>query len=67
MDDRVSLVQQDIQRGDVPSVDVMYRRLDRANIDPKAKEYIRKQMDTMKSGRDAERTLYNYLGTMGLL
>ena len=67
MDDRVSLVQQDIQRGDVPSVDVMFRRLDRANIDPKAKEYIRKQMDTMKSGRDAERTLYNYLGTMGLL
>lgn len=67
MDDRVSLVQQDIQRGDVPSVDVIYRRLDRANIDPKAKEYIRKQMDTMKSGRDAERTLYNYLGTMGLL
>ena len=67
MDDRVSLVQQDIQRGDVPSVDVMYRRLDRANIDPKAKEYIRKQMDTMKSGRDAERTLYNYLGTMCLL
>ena len=67
MDDRVSLVQQDIQRGDVPSVDVMFRRLDKANIDPKAKEYIRKQMDTMKSGRDAERTLYNYLGTMGLL
>ena len=67
MDDRVSLVQQDIQRGDVPSVDVMFRRLDRANIDPKAKEYIRKQMDAMKSGRDAERTLYNYLGTMGLL
>lgn len=67
MDDHVSLVQQDIQRGDIPSVDIMFRRLDRANIDPKAKEYIRKQMDTMKSGRDAERTLYNYLGTMGLL
>ena len=67
MEDRVALIQQDIQSGDIPSVDYMFRRLDKANIEPKAKEYIRGQMESMKNGKDAARTLYNYLGVMGLL
>lgn len=67
MEDRSVIIQQDIQSGDIPSVDMMFRRLDKANIEPGAKEHIRKQMESMKTGRDAERTLYNYLGTMGLL
>lgn len=67
MEDRVTVIQQDIRGGDIPSVDFMYRRLERANIDSGAKESIRKQMDSMKSSKDAGRIIYNYLGTMGLL
>ena len=67
MEDRVALIQQDIRYGDIPTVDMMFRRLDKANIEPAAKEYIRKQAESMRNSKDANRTIYNYLGTMGLL
>lgn len=67
MGDRVSLIQQDIKNGDIPPVDVMYRRVNKANITPEAKESLLKRLDVMKTGSDAARTIYNYLGTMGLL
>ena len=64
---RMNIAQHSVGKEKGYDVDAMYRIVNTESIDEKAKQSILKEMDSLRKGRDASLTIYNYLRTMGLL
>ena len=71
LDDRITITQSSDAQAEGYSINNMYKRVNSANIEQSAKQYIIREMDAINKGKGTEaeknQTMYSYLRTMGLL